>query len=170
MAEGRNFSPSFGTDSTGIILNESAARQFGWEKNPLGRILTNADNKGVKTAYHVIGVVKDFHFKSLHETISPLVMVLSKNSSTIILKLNTKDIAGVLSSVKSKWASFTSEAPLNYSFLDERYEQTYLAERKTGIILTVFAGLTIFIACLDYSASRYSLLSNAPGKLVFAKC
>jgi putative ABC transport system permease protein len=53
-----------------------------------------------------------------------------------------------LSTVKAKWASFTSEAPLNYSFLDERYEQTYIAERKTGIILTVFATLTIFIACL----------------------
>ena len=148
MAEGRNFSTSFGTDSSGIILNESAARQFGWEKNPLGRTLVNSDNKGVKTTYHVIGVVKDFHFKSLHETISPLVMVLSKNSSTIILKLNTKDIAGVLSTVKSKWASFTTEAPLNYSFLDERYEQTYVAEKKTGTILTVFAALTIFIACL----------------------
>ncbi len=93
-------------------------------------------------------MVKDFHFRSLHESISPLVMILSQNSSTIILKLNTRDIAGVLASVKSKWASFTTEAPLNYSFLDERYNQTYNAERKTGIILAIFAGLTIFIACL----------------------
>jgi putative ABC transport system permease protein len=148
MAEGRNFSASFGTDSTGIILNESAARQFGWEKDPLGHTLISGDNKGTKTTYHVIGVVKDFHFRSLHESISPLVMILSQNSSTIILKLNTRDIDGVLASVKSKWSSFTTEAPLNYSFLDERYNQTYNAERKTGIILAIFAGLTIFIACL----------------------
>jgi len=148
IAEGRNFSPEYGTDSTGIILNESAARQFGWENNPLGQTLIHADNDGSKTIYHVIGVVKDFHFRSLHETISPLVMVLSSNASTIILKLNTKDIAGILSSVKSQWSSFTTEAPLNYSFLDERYNQTFVAERKTGLILAVFASLTIFIACL----------------------
>ena len=96
----------------------------------------------------MIGVVKDFHFRSLHETITPLVMVMASNPGTLILKLDTKDIAGVLATVKKKWSSFTAESPLNYSFLDDRYNRTYIAERKTGIILAVFAGLTIFIACL----------------------
>jgi putative ABC transport system permease protein len=148
IAEGRNFSAAYGTDSLGIILNETAVRQFGWGKNVIGRTLVSPENTGTKKVYHVIGVVKDFHFRSLHESITPLVMVLSQNSSTIILKLNTRDIAGVLASVRSKWTAFTTEAPLNYSFLDERYNLTYSAERKTGLILAIFAGLTIFIACL----------------------
>ena len=77
MAAGRNFSPQFGTDSTGVILNETAAKALGWGGKALGRSITNSNKEGQKTRYRVIGVVKDFHFKSLHEPISPLVMTLS---------------------------------------------------------------------------------------------
>lgn len=148
IVKGRNFSSEFGTDSVGIILNEAATRQFGWEKDPLIHSLINADNSGNKTSYRVIGVVKDFHFKSLHETITPLVMVMSKNAGTLILKINTKDIAGILTSVRNQWTSFSTGQPLNYSFLDDRYDQTYNSEKKTGMLLGIFAGLTILIACL----------------------
>jgi putative ABC transport system permease protein len=85
MAYGRNFSRDFATDSTGIILNATAARVFGWEKNALGQTLKHRENNGSEITYHVIGVVKDFHFKSLHERISPLVMTLGKNSGTLII-------------------------------------------------------------------------------------
>jgi putative ABC transport system permease protein len=147
LAEGRNFSRDFGTDSTGLIINEEAARTFGWENNAVGHHLTLPDNDGKKITFHVIGVVKDFHFKSLHERISPLVMVLARNFDNIIVKTKTRDVSGLLASMKKEWEKM-AEAPFVYSFLDERVNNTYQAEQKMGMILGIFAGLTIFVACL----------------------
>lgn len=148
MAAGRNFSKAFGTDSSGVILNETAARTFGWSTNALGHTITNTNNDGSKGTYRVIGVVKDFHFKSLHERISPLVMVLGHTGGTVIAKVKTKDIAGLLASLKTHWTKLAPDAPFTYSFLDDRFLATYKAEQKIGRILGIFAGLTIFVACL----------------------
>lgn len=148
IAYGRNFSRDFATDSAGIILNETAARVFGWEKNAVGKTLKHRENNGSENTYHVIGIVKDFHFKSLHERISPLVMTLTKNSGTLIIKTKTADIAGLLATIKKNWDILNPEAPFSYSFLDDRYNKTYQAEHNTGLILGIFAGLTIFVACL----------------------
>jgi putative ABC transport system permease protein len=148
MADGRNFSKDFGTDSSAIIINESTAKAFGWEKNAIGHHLTRSENDGTSFTYHVIGVVKDFHFKSLHERISPLVMTLTKNSDNIIIKTKTKDIAGLLSTMKKNWTDLKAEVPFAYTFLDERFNNTYQSEQRTGLLLGIFAGLTIFVACL----------------------
>ncbi|GAB4027585.1 ABC transporter permease [Spirosoma gilvum] len=148
MAYGRNFSKGYGTDSSGVILNETAARTFGWKGNALGHTITHTENDGKLGTYRVIGVVKDFHFRSMHEAIAPLVMVLGRNSGAVIVKIKTKDISGLLATLKKQWEQLTTEAPFAYSFLDERFNSTYLAEQKTGRILGIFAGLTIFVACL----------------------
>jgi len=148
MASGRNFSKAFGSDSTGIIINETAARAYGWGENALGRTITHRDNDGKNYTYSVIGVVKDFHFKSLHELIAPLAMTLSSNSGSMIVKVKARDIAGLLASMKKEWKDFKPDAPFSYSFLDERFNTTYKAEQNIGYILGIFAGLTIFVACL----------------------
>ena len=148
LATGRNFSPQFGTDSTGVILNETAAKAFGWGSKALGHTITHSDNEGRKMTYRVIGVVRDFHFKSLHERISPLVMTLGNTAGTMIVKVKTQNIAGVLAALESNWKQFKAEGPFAYSFLDERFQATYRAEQKAGQILGIFAGLTIFVACL----------------------
>jgi putative ABC transport system permease protein len=83
----------------------------------------------------------------LHEPINPLLMVLQK-SSGLIIKVKTKDIAGLLVTLKTQWDSFKTDEPFTYDFVNELYNQTYVAEQKTGTILSIFAGLTIFIACL----------------------
>ena len=148
MATGRNFSRNYGTDSSGVILNETAANLLGWHENALGHAITNTNNEGHKETYRVIGVVKDFHFKSLHERISPLVMMLGNTSGTVIVKVKTKDIAELLASLKTQWNQLKADAPFTYSFLDDRFNATYQFEQKTGQILGLFAGLTIFVACL----------------------
>ncbi|MGV3639229.1 MAG: ABC transporter permease [Adhaeribacter sp.] len=149
LVAGRNFSPNLASDSMGVILNETAARAFGWGKDPLGQRLSDLiNNEGDKVTYHVIGVVKDFHFRSFHERISPLIMVLGRHNSSLIVKVRTDDMAGLLSTLKNRWNSLTQEAPFTWSFLDERFQQTYEQERKLGTLLAIFAGLTIFIACL----------------------
>ncbi len=149
IAAGRNFSKDFGTDSTAVILNETAAKAFGWDKqNALGHTITHAENDGTKYTYHVIGIVKDFHFRSLHEMITPLVMIMAPQYSNLIVKAKTKDIGGLLSSMKKKWDDLKAQSPFSYSFLDDRFKNTYKAEQNIGRILAIFAGLTILVACL----------------------
>ena len=148
LATGRNFAQTYGTDSSGVILNETAVKTLGWGNNPLGHTITHADNQGNKHTFRVIGVVKDFHFKSLHEPITPLVMTLNRSGGAVIIKVRAKDIAGLLATLKTQWAALTTDAPFTYSFLDDRFNDTYKAEQKIGLILGIFAGLTIFIACL----------------------
>ncbi|WP_431215710.1 ABC transporter permease [Puia sp. P3] len=96
----------------------------------------------------MVGVVKDFNFRSLHQRITPVIMVLDRMDGTTIVRVRTDDIPGVLASMRKSWNSLTAEAPFSWSFLDERYDQMYKNERHTGILLTIFAGLTIFVACL----------------------
>ncbi len=148
MAAGRNFSPAFPTDSSAMIINEAAAKAFGWGTNAIGqRITRDNSDRGHNFVYTVIGVVKDFHFRSLHEAITPLLMTLGPDQG-LIIKVKTTDIAGLLSSMKQQWTAFHSEEPFAYEFMDELYNKTYAAEQKTGRILNIFAVLTILVACL----------------------
>ncbi len=147
IVAGRNFSPEFGTDSSGVILNETAARELGWSKAAVGHTIKSTNDGGQQT-YHVIGVVQDFNFKSLHERIGPLMMTLGDNSGAILVKVETRDIPALLQSVEKQWAALAVDAPIAYSFLEENFNATYRAEQKTGKILGLFAGLTIFVACL----------------------
>jgi putative ABC transport system permease protein len=148
MAYGRNFSKEFGNDSTNVILNETAANLLGWKNSALDHTISRNDNQGITSTFRVIGVVKDFHFRSLHEKITPLVMTLTRGAGTTIVKIKTDNVKGLLANMKTKWDAFKPERPFEYSFLDERFDNTYKAEQKTGQILGIFAGLAIFVACL----------------------
>ena len=148
IVTGRNFSKAFGSDSTAVILNETAAKNFGWQQNPLGHTITHIENDGTKFTYRVVGVVQDFHFRSLHELITPLVMIMGTDYGTMIVKVKTRDIGGLLTTMKKDWADYKAEAPFSYSFLDDRFNATYRSEQNIGIILAIFAGLTILVACL----------------------
>ncbi|HTL09687.1 MAG TPA: FtsX-like permease family protein, partial [Chitinophagaceae bacterium] len=148
LAAGRNFSPSFSTDSSAMLINETAAKAFGFGKEAVGKRITRQNShRGKNYTFTVIGVVKDFHFKSLHEAITPLLMVLDPQSG-LIIKTRTSNMAGLIASLKTAWASYQVEEPLSYDFMDDLYNRTYAAEQKTGQMLTIFALLTIFVACL----------------------
>lgn len=144
LKEGRNFSTTYGNDSLSVVINETAAKNLGWKDNIIGRTLTDKDNKVLQ----VIGVVEDFHFKPLHETIAPLVMVLNDQAGNLIIKTKATDMEKLLATVKQYYNAYPSDLPFDYSFLDDRYNQTYQSELKTGQLLTIFASLTIFVACL----------------------
>ena len=148
MAAGRNFLPSMATDSLGMIINETAAKAFGWGSNAIGqKIIRQNSVRGNNITFTVVGVVKDFHFRSLHEAITPLLMVLNPESG-LIIKVKTKDMAELLATMKQQWAKFGPEEPFTYDFMDELYNRTYTAEQKTGRILNIFAVLTILVACM----------------------
>jgi putative ABC transport system permease protein len=113
-----------------------------------------------QSVYTVIGVVKDFHHESLHHKIAPLVMSLGGNSGGILVKWEAGDPARLLASAEGMWKRLGPEAPFEYSFLDSRFESVYRAEQKTGELMSLFARLTVLIACLGlfglaaYTAER----------------
>jgi putative ABC transport system permease protein len=145
LMTGRNFSKEFGSDSTTAIINESAVKSLGLGKNPIGKsFVISAGNRMPRT---VIGVVKDFHFQSLHRPIEPLVM-LNQVYGGLIVKARSSEMAGLVQNLEKKWDAYGSGEPFQYSLLDEAYRQTYLTEEKMGTLLNIFAILTIFVACL----------------------
>ncbi|MBU2494099.1 MAG: ABC transporter permease [Bacteroidetes bacterium] len=149
LVEGRDFSEEFGSDSSAVIINEATAEHFEWKK-PLGKRLSQfASSNGSKIAtYTVIGVVKNFHYESLKNTIGPVLMYLRPSTSSVAFRykgVNTKEVIGI---VKDKWNKFAPGQPLEYSFMDEDFNKMYAAEQKIGEIFSIFAFLTIFVACL----------------------
>jgi len=147
LAQGRFFSRQFSTDDKAAVINQAAARQFNWS-DPVGRRLGLAANPKDIQPYKVIGVVEDFHFESLRKTVGPLVMYLGNSRGNISFRLKTQDIAIAVGLLESQWKEFLPNQPFEYSFLDERFEQMYRTEQRTGKIFAIFAGLAIFISGL----------------------
>jgi putative ABC transport system permease protein len=161
LAQGRNFSPRFATDSSGVLLNQTAARALGWGDKAVGKKLYRPiPVLNRQSVYTVIGVVKDFHHESLHHKIAPLLMSLGGNSGSILVKLEAGDPSRLLESAEGMWKRLGPEAPFEYSFLDSRFDAVYRTEQKTGALMSLFARLTVFIACLGlfglaaYTAER----------------
>ena len=149
MAAGRNFSREYGTDTLGFVLNESAVKSIGW-KSPgeaVGKDFKYGNTKG-----HVIGVIKDFHFESMHQPIVPIVLVMFPPSASYFNNLSVKfsgnNLAASLSYLENTWKKFLPEIPYQYAFLDENFDKLYEAEQRQGNIFTIFACIAIFIACL----------------------
>lgn len=149
MAKGRNFSKQFPTDSTGIIINEAAAKYLGF-KDPLNKplyYLNDMKTKDIKT-YHIVGVVKDFNFNSLHQTVTPLALTLSEQNGSMAFRINTADAKGLITQIENKWRAMLPGQPFTYTFMDEQFNATYLAEQRISEISVTFAVLAILIACL----------------------
>jgi putative ABC transport system permease protein len=150
MAAGRNFSKDRLSDSGAVIINEAAAKFLGY-KNPLNQTLYKS--LGGKTElsntvkYEVIGVMKDFHFSSLHDKIEPVIIRLGENNGAISLRVNTKNIPALMAQIKAKWAPL-STVQMNYSFMDQDFDASYRSEQRVGTIFIIFTSLAIIIACL----------------------
>ncbi|PCJ98752.1 MAG: cell division protein FtsX [Flavobacteriaceae bacterium] len=142
LVAGRNFSKQFGADSTNVIINQTYAKLFGFGNEAIGRTIDEGQNK-----LTVIGVVKDFHFNSLHQTIEPLLMQYQPYGG-LIIRAKTDTMESLIVDIQKVWNSFNTDEVFSYALLDESYRQTYVAEQKIGNILNVFALLTIFVACL----------------------
>ena len=157
IIKGRNFSKQFGSDDQSVIINEATVKQFGLSE-PLGSKLVRFTNKENETlTMTVIGVVEDFHFESLRKNISPLIMYLGESDGAISFRVNTADMSGFISKLESKWNELAPGQPFNYSFLDERFNNMYFAEKKVGDIFTIFAALAIFTGCLGlFGLSAFS--------------
>jgi len=150
LSQGRFFSNEFSTDANAAVLNEAAAKLLGWE-DPLGKKINNwSSNRG---NFVVIGVIKDYHYESLHSEIRPQALFLSGGYYTnteryISIRLNTEKIQDTVQFVSSTWSDFAAGKPFEYSFLDSDYNNLYTNEQQTRTLFSIFSFLAIFIACL----------------------
>lgn len=148
IVQGRDFSRDFSTDTEAAILNQAAAEHFGWDQ-PVGRKIGRMINsRGGFALYGVIGIVEDFHFETLKDTIGPLVMFLGRSEGRISFRIQTEDVAGTIGILRNEWTEFLPNQPFEYSFMDERFNAIYRTEQRIGKIFGVFSGLAIFIGCL----------------------
>lgn len=152
IASGRKFSRELESDSGALLLNQAAVRFFGFEQ-PLGESLLIVDSSPEESlfrqsAYSVIGVIEDFHFESLRESIKPMVMSLGKSRSRLCMRIQREDVAGTIETLRKEWTALAPGEPFEYSFLDERFNRMYDSELRVGRIFGAFSGLAVFIGCL----------------------
>lgn len=148
MVSGRFFSKEHRLDSNAVVINESAAKAFGFE-NPVGKNLTSVWKPG--RSLTIIGVVKDYNTESLHRNIRPVSLELSPNNidGYVSIKMsNSQNIRETIQFIEDTWYKYSDNKPFQYFFFDEDYENLYKAESTTGQVLIVFSTLSIFIACL----------------------
>jgi putative ABC transport system permease protein len=144
MVSGRDFSKDFATDSVGYILNETALKRIGYT-DPIGKSFTMWGNKGI-----IIGIVKDFHFNSLHEQIKPLVLQYGEkwDSGTILVRTMPGKTKEALASLETVAKQLNPNFQFSYTFADDEYSKLYNNEQIVGKLSDVFAFLAIFISCL----------------------
>lgn len=143
--KGRRFSKEFASDSSAIVINSAMAKELGFE-NALGKHINNGQD------WTIIGVLEDFHFKSLKEDITPLSLVIGNSPSIVSIKLNSGVTAGVLRDIEDVWQAYVPNQAFEYTFLDQEFAQMHDDVQRMGKIFNSFALFAIFVACLGLFA------------------
>ncbi|WP_114936272.1 ABC transporter permease [Mucilaginibacter endophyticus] len=148
MKTGRGFSGEFRTDSTAMIINETAAKVFGYGDNAVGKTITTGIARDIKK-YHVIGVVKDFNFSSLRDNVTPLVMALDNDwLARLSIRVNTRNLPTLMAGIEKTWKTIAPNEHFDYSFMDADFDALYRTEQRMGQLFITFTSLAIVIACL----------------------
>ena len=158
LVTGRYFSRDFPSDSSAVILNESAAKMFGWE-NPIGENVLQSTEEGFKPM-QVIGVVRDFNFESLRDEIRPLLINFVKEESgggdmranLVTVRFTMDDHREAIDIITSTWKKYSNGEPIEFVFLDQTLDDMYRTEQRTGKLFSVFTVIAIFIASLGLFA------------------
>lgn len=145
---GRDFSASFPTDTTdAVLINKTAATKLGWTpRQAIGKWLQNTVHDNAKR--RIIGVVDDFNFQSLKQIVDPLVISPGTDKRVAVIKLNGGNIQAGIEAVDKAYKKVATAYPFEYSFLDEQFNEMYKKDIRQQTILSVFAMLAIFVACL----------------------
>ena len=147
LVSGRDFSKRLLSDiGNSVIVNEAAVKKMGWDE-PLGKSMLH---------FRVVGVVKDFNYRSLHSPVEPLVLIKLSYSDfanlfryrQLILHISGEDIPGTLAFLQEKFAEFDPEHPFQFEFLDESLDKLYLSDQQAMELIGVFATICILISCL----------------------
>ncbi len=143
MVAGRTYSRDFSTDSTKIIFNEAAIAAMGLN-DPIGKVINRWG-----TEVEIVGVAKDFHFQSLHESVKPLFFMLApKDTDKIMVKIEAGREGESIEQLQKFYQSYNPGFTLDYQFLDQDYQVLYAAEQRVSTLSKYFAGIAILISCL----------------------
>jgi putative ABC transport system permease protein len=145
LIAGRNFSNQIASDTAAMIVNEAFVKRFGF-KDPLNKTVYR-DSYGIQP-YHIVGVMKDFNYSSLRDQIKPVALVYNEDRGAISARVNTANLAAIMSKIESRWKELSPNQQFTYSFMDQDFDATYRAEQRIGTIFISFSTLTILIACL----------------------
>jgi putative ABC transport system permease protein len=149
MKEGRFFDNNQ-SDTLSVIINEAAAKEFGWTDNYLSRDVVSFSGDSPVTL-RVVGLVKDFAFESMKDKVRPLILQYSQSSRLLMIRYNGSP-QQTIEQVQALWKRFASGEPFDYVFLDENFDSLFRSEQRLKNIATVFTGLAIFVACLGLFA------------------
>ncbi len=160
IKEGRDFSREFPSDSSAVLINEASIKRFNFTGDIIGsKIATFGDSgngepdRNKLITLTVIGIVEDFHFESLKENVSPLMMELNaKSEGPISFRFQSQNTQEVIQLVEAKWKELAPGQPFTYYFLDQRFGSMYAAETRLGKIFGIFSILAVLIACLGLFA------------------
>lgn len=156
ILDGRDYAKEFTADTQSVMINEAAMKELGLT-DPVGKKLTTNDNFNGTNAegpyeYTIIGVVKDFHFQSLHQGITPLFFINSGLNQGVngffSVRVNAPNIQQTIRQIESAWVANVPEVPFKFSFLDQDLGRLYVAEQTSQRVFSLFSLLAIFIACM----------------------
>jgi len=136
-----------------FILNESAARQLGWSaQEAVGKKMYMGPREGT-----VRGVVKDFHFESLHNPIGSFILFPEQRGRELLIKMSGQHLQKTISSLEAKWKTLIPQRPFEYRFMDEDYDMLYASEIRLGKVMDIFSTIAIVLACLGlFGLSSYN--------------
>ncbi len=140
LLAGRNFSGDLASDSSALILNESAVKALGLGDDPVGKKINDGE--------YVVGVVSDFNYQSLHERIEPAVIRYSATGSYLVVRARGNDFSGLLAAINATWQEFSPEEPMEYAFLDDNFAGLVANEEILSQTIALFTLMAILIACL----------------------
>jgi len=145
MLAGRDFSRNVKADDTAAyIINETAMKDFGWTtEQAIGKKVHHGRGNG-----QIVGVVKDFNYRSLHQKVEPLMLALTTYVGRLSIHIESDDMPATIDRVQKKWSELIPYLPFEYTFLDEDFDREYKADQQLGKVSAVFTGLAIVIACL----------------------
>ncbi len=158
FVQGRNFSPDMQTDDKTFIINEALAQHLGWDdavgKEIYWTDIENPDaaldeNSLIDKTFKVLGVIKNYHFESLHDFIRPVIIRLQDTQvNELILKIGPDNISKTIASIKEEWSKLSPNRPFNYHFLDDKLAGQYMTEQRLSSIIIYLTFIAVFIACL----------------------
>ncbi|HEY9045420.1 MAG TPA: FtsX-like permease family protein, partial [Ohtaekwangia sp.] len=149
MITGRFFSSDFLSDSTAVIINETAAKKMGMQSLADKSLWSIYGGMDKAIEHEVIGIMQDFNFQSLKDPIQPMAIVLGKQPNwEMAIRIQDKDVQQTVDTIRTLWKKYSPDAPFEYTFLDRNFSLKHQTEKRIGQIFMLFTILAIFIACL----------------------
>lgn len=149
LISGRSFDSKITTDSTAIIINESALAVIGLDSESIiGKRIFHGAEQDESSIFTVIGVVKNFHFESMRNEVRPLSLQIGRSSGNLVVKLKSGDFSSSIAQIQQLWDARSPSLPFDYQFMDDSFNRVYENEKRLGDIFVIFTSLSIFIACL----------------------